>query len=146
MKLSRFWFQFPLSSEMSFEKYQVLVWKNYAIQKRHYISGIFEVILPVLIVIVFTWIKSTFSDEESRVVTWNYQFQPLSSCYIYDQTLSKICYSPKSPWIEEFLTAAFNETESELESFDNAQAFDEYLLDERPRNVLGIEFDDSLKV
>lgn len=131
---------------MSFEKYRVLVWKNWAIQKRHYISGIFEVILPVLIVIVFTWIKSNFSEDESRIYTWNYQFQPLSSCYINDQPLSKICYSPKSAWIEDFLTSTFNETLSELESFDNAQAFDEFLLDEQPRNVLGIVFDDSLKV
>lgn len=131
---------------MSFEKYRILVWKNWTIQKRHYISGIFEVILPVLIVIVFTWIKSTFRQDASSIYTSTYPLEPFSSCYTYDERLSKISYSPKSAFLEEFFASAFSDTLLEFESFDNAQALDEFLCTEQPRNVLGIEFDDSLKV
>lgn len=134
---------------MSFEKYRILVWKNWAIQKRHYISGIFEVIFPVLFVIVFTWIRSTFRDDASTLSTYNYPLEPFTSCYAYDRPLTKIAYSPKSVWVEEFLTTSLTENSIdvlEFESFDSAQTLDHYLVSQQPRNVLGIEFDDSLTV
>lgn len=136
---------------MSFEKYRILVWKNWTIQKRHYISGIFEVILPVLIVIIFTWIKSTIREDDSSFYTSNFYLGPFSSmpCYTYDSQLSKISYSPRSAWVEQFLKSSFHGFDStllEFESFDNSEAMDIFLNTEQPRNVVGIEFDDSLQV
>ncbi len=134
-------------SKMSFEKYRILVWKNWTIQKRQYISGIFEVILPVLIVIAFTWVRSNFRDDDSRLYHYTERLEPYTSCYAYDDLILKIAYSPTSEWVDEYLKGAFNDTSVlEYESFDNAQALDEYLMVEQPRTVLGIEFDDLLKV
>lgn len=135
---------------MSFEKYRILVWKNWTIQKRHYITGIFEVILPVFFVIVFTCIRSTFRQDASSVYGYDAQLNDYWRCYLFDDPLSKIVYSPKSAWVEEYLNIAFNdflmELELEFESFDSAQTLDNYLNSVQPRNVLGIEFDDSLIV
>lgn len=136
----------PLSSEMSFEKYRVLVWKNWTIQKRHYITGTIEVILPVVIVIIFSWIKSTFVYDESSLYTYENEFRPIRSCYGIDDYVSKIYYSPNGAWIDGLMSSAFNDSLLELESFDNANALDEYLSAAQPRNVYGIQFDDSLKV
>lgn len=137
---------------MSFEKYRILVWKNWTIQKRHYITGIFEVILPVLFVIVFTWIRSTFRQDASSIYGYDVELNNYWRCYLFDEQLSKIAYSPKSAWVEEYMNIAFNdsllesELELEFESFDSAQTLDDYLKSVQPRNVLGIQFDDSLTV
>ncbi|KAJ6644467.1 Phospholipid-transporting ATPase ABCA3 [Pseudolycoriella hygida] len=130
---------------MSFEKYRILLWKNWTIQRRHYISAIFEVILPVLIVIVFSVIKSTFvQDATSLYISSNRLNSQLNYCYTYDDSLSKITFSPRSVWIEEFLKSTLSESSVEIESFDNAEAMNEFLVVEQPGNVFGIEFDDSL--
>lgn len=131
---------------MSFEKYLVLVWKNWTIQKRHYISAIIEVILPVLIVILFTWLRSSFRHENEQLYLSNYTFPEFSYCHAWDEQITKIVYSPKSVWTDEFLETVFKDTIDEYESFDNAQTLDGFLEVKQPRNVLGIEFDDSLNV
>lgn len=134
---------------MSLEKYRILVWKNLTIQKRHYISAIFEVIIPVIFVLLFTWLRSNFRYEDEQLYISNNTFGPAPTteyCYSYDEYITKVAYSPTSAWTEQLLTTIFNVSNTEFESFDNALALDDYLVAVQPRNVLGIEFDDSLKV
>lgn len=122
------------------------MWKNWTIQKRRYISGLFEVILPAIFVIIFTWARSLYNQDESSIYSSNFELAPVSSCYTFDQPLGKIAYSPNSAWIDEFLKIAFAEASLEFESFDSARSLDDYLQIQQPRNVVGIEFDDSLIV
>lgn len=136
---------------MSLEKYRILLWKNWTIQKRHYKSGIFEVILPVIFIFFFSWIKSTYGpDVESGIYSSVYRFDPLDSCYLTNGLLTKVVYSPTSPWIDEFLRNAIDAPSLietlEFESFEDSHRLDEFLNTEKPGTIIGIEFDDSLKV
>lgn len=81
----------------------------------------------------------------------SYQYRPanFSSCQINGNYVSKVVYSPTSPWIEEYLETVLNNSgRLEIEGFDNAAALDEFFdqtnLDSE--SIFGIEFDDFLLV
>jgi ATP-binding cassette, subfamily A (ABC1), member 3 len=137
---------------MSFEKFRILLWKNWIIQKRHWKRGLFELIFPILLVILFTWIKSEYTKDydESTIASDSMPMIPSSACYVNGKNITKIVFSPTSPWVEEFIDSAYSEQEIELEKFDNSAEMDKYLNSEDVRNkevsLFGIEFDDSLAV
>lgn len=140
---------------MSFEKFRILLWKNWTIKKRHYKSGIFELIFPVLLIIVFTWVKKQYTagtdDEPSRVASYEDPIVPSNSCIIFNSNAVKIAMSPVSPWLEEFVQSVFSgvegEAESEVVSFINSKALDDFLVSNLQKEpVYGIEFEDSLSV
>lgn len=138
---------------MSFEKFRILLWKNWTIQKRHWKSGLFDVICSVVLVILFTLIKKEYSKdyEESELSYFIDQVRPSVNCSINDQIFNKIVFSPTSPWLEEFLKAVYNERENvEFEVFESSFALDQFLNDgnarSRSESLFGIEFDDSMKV
>lgn len=119
------------------------------IQKRHWKRGLFELIFPVLLVILFTWIKKEFTQgyEASKIDTYE------SSVFRSRSCVTKIGYSPASPWIDSFLKSIYigEDVYVELESFANAAELDRFLNPERGPwtsrdRVMGIEFDDSLTV
>lgn len=37
----------------SLEKVHLLLWKNYLLQKRHYIQTLFDIFLPVVLILIF---------------------------------------------------------------------------------------------
>lgn len=129
---------------MFFEKYRILLWKNWTIQKRHYKSGIFEVIFPVIFVIFFTWNKSQYGKDEISSVEYD---ESLLSDRMYCSSrdlINNIHYSPRSPWIDNFLRSAFDVDENiTIFDYENAQLLDTFLADE---NYFGFEFEDSLLV
>lgn len=45
---------------MSFERFKILLWKNWIISKRNPKAGLFEILLPVALVLLMTWIKTLF--------------------------------------------------------------------------------------
>lgn len=136
--------------KMWFEKYRILLWKNWIIQKRHYKSGIFELVFPVAFVIFFTWNKSLLGrDESSSVNHYESEYQDWRYCSIDRGSITAVYYSPQSPWIEGFLGSVFNSRgDIEIRGFDNADALDRMLGDPGLANeeYIGIEFDDSLRV
>lgn len=136
---------------MWFEKYRILLWKNWIIQKRHYKSGIFELVFPVAFVIFFTWNKSQFGkDEASSVTHYEYEYQDWRNCLISSGSIATVYYSPQSPWIDGFLGTLFNSRgDIEIHGFDNADALDRMLANSGLTNeeeYIGIEFEDSLRV
>lgn len=137
---------------MSFEKFRILVWKNWTIQRRHYKGLIFEIFFPVALVILFTFTRKLYSEGELESVLFVYEEnqRPSNSCAIvYDYVPSKIVFSPSSPWIDEFLKSVFKSDETfEIESFQNAAMLDDYLegTSINSVSVFGIEFEDSLLV
>lgn len=134
---------------MLFEKYRILLWKNWTIQKRHYKSGIFEVIFPVIFVIFFTWNKSQIGrDEASSVQYFESQIEDRVYCSSRE-LVSNIHYSPRSPWIANFLRSALDMTENAMIfDYENAQLLDRFLMNASSQNEtsFGFEFDDSLLV
>jgi hypothetical protein len=47
---------------MTFDKFRVLVWKNWTLQKRKPISGCFQILFPIIIVVLATWARNTFGN------------------------------------------------------------------------------------
>lgn len=138
---------------MTFEKFRILLWKNWIIQKRHWKSGLFELIFPVLLVIVFTWIKkeNTKDYEESSIQTYSEQLTLSTGCSSRNRPFDKIVFSPKSPWVEEFMESIYGARDNlTLENFENAAALGKFLTVEEGRNrsesLFGIEFDDLMAV
>jgi hypothetical protein len=47
---------------MTFDKFRVLVWKNWTLQKRKPISGAFQILFPIIVVVLATWARLTFGN------------------------------------------------------------------------------------
>ena len=134
---------------MSFEKFRILIWKNWTIQKRHFKGLIFEIIFPTLLIILFTFVKKLYGQsEESYLEVLEENPESATSCINRSFGSPKIAFSPSSPWIEGILQTVFNGSETiELQGFTNSEALDSYLRGSTQENfVLGIEFEDLLLV
>ena len=138
---------------MSFEKFRILLWKNWIIQKRHWKRGLFELIFPVLLVILFTWIKKEYTKDFQETVLDFYpkKVEDASDCFINGRTVNKIAFSPASIWVNELVSSAFGGNVGiQLEAFESSAALNKFLTPESGRttneSLFGIEFDDSLAV
>lgn len=134
--------------KMSFDKYRILLWKNWTVQKRHWKSGLFEIIFPLLLIILIIWMKSqffkSFDGMPSRIEST--EFSPYS-CYLITGEPNKIVYSPASPWIDDFVQNSLNKFDNlTVESFANSQELDKYFDGTPSEQTFGVEFDDSLAV
>jgi hypothetical protein len=52
---------------MSWGKFKLLLWKNFTIQKRHKIGGLFELVFPILLSLILSWARKDvklLEDEE----------------------------------------------------------------------------------
>lgn len=45
---------------MSFEKFKILMWKNWIIVKRNWKAALFEILFPILLILFMAWTKSVF--------------------------------------------------------------------------------------
>lgn len=142
--------------KMSFEKFRILIWKNWSIQKRHWKSGTFEVLFPVLLVIVFTWLFKEYAREnediKSEIRGYYDDPQNYSRCYVRNsQPPMKVVFSPTSPWLESFIFESLDKSVPEnhiweLVGVNNSELLDQYLVTASDASILGIEFKDSLLV
>lgn len=48
---------------MSFDKFRVLMWKNWTLQKRRPIGGAIQVLFPIIIVVLVTWARNSFGNQ-----------------------------------------------------------------------------------
>lgn len=142
-----------IATRMSFEKFRILLWKNWTIQKRHWKSGIFEVIFPVLLIVLFTWVRHEAikddSTTESTVVSFDQTDYELSLCTLSGQNITNIYYSPTSEWLEFLVRKTFSSDDIiKIESFPNSRELDQFLDKNRTTNepIFGIEFEDALQV
>lgn len=136
-------------TKMSLEKFRILLWKNWTVQKRHYKSGVFEVLFPVILIVIFSFIMFELGkdDDPSSLYIYENSFDNWSSCPVNIRRTEKVFYSPSSPWIDGFLNSEFNgEDEITIEAFENSQSLEDFLNNSPPQGVFGIEFDDSLLV
>lgn len=134
---------------MSFEKFRILLWKNWIIQKRHFKGLTFEIIFPTLLIILFTWVKILYGrDDESYLQVFQGNIESPNSCLNRTFGSPKIAFSPSSPWIEDILIKVFDGSEIlEVEGFENSNALDIFLRESATENfVVGIEFEDLLLV
>ena len=58
----------------NWEKFKLLFWKNWVIQKRHYIQTIFEILIPVLACSILILIRGLVDPEKFPEAT---KFNPM---------------------------------------------------------------------
>lgn len=133
---------------MTLEKLKLLCWKNFTLQKRHPIAGLFEILFPILIVVIFTFARSHSSPTEHPELKFN-SFQPYEYNYcqsITQERLAKIGVSPSgNPSIRELVESSVGKRSGiVIEFFDNATELNSFVNNEN--NTAGIEFSDELAV
>lgn len=48
---------------MSFDKFRVLLWKNWTLQRRRPVGGAIQILFPILVVVLATWARSSFGNQ-----------------------------------------------------------------------------------
>lgn len=70
-----------LSSErdaMSYEKFKILLWKNWIIQKRNPKAAIFEILFPVLFMLLLAWARTQFDFNFDEIPEGILDFDPFT--------------------------------------------------------------------
>jgi hypothetical protein len=130
--------------------FKILLWKNWIIQKRNWKSGLFEIILPILIVAFFTYGKSQLpiddSGAEGKIQEFSVHIHHPSFCL---GNVNTFAISPKNIWIEEFVKIALKDVPGlKVVSFSNSKELNNFFESNKTTSavVYGIEFDDKLSV
>lgn len=136
---------------MSYEKFRILLWKNWTIKKRHWKGGILEFFFPVIVVVLFTWVRVEFlRDETVSEARYSENLPPsYGSCLTANSDDFKLLYSPRSPWVDSFIDNVMNPYGNyTVEGFENADVLDQQLTmqSQQVDSIYGIEFEDNLSV
>ncbi|XP_055599073.1 phospholipid-transporting ATPase ABCA3-like isoform X2 [Uranotaenia lowii] len=135
----------------SWSKFLLLLWKNWIIQKRHYVQTAFEILIPALSCTVLILLRGLVDPEffpESTI------WRPLETDTVshlfpdVNPTIDPpinfmIAYSPQCPLVDRLVANAALQIQEplELQPFPNAQALENFL---RNNNTLvGIEFPEN---
>lgn len=133
---------------MSLEKFRLLCWKNFTLQKRHPIAGFFEILFPILIVVIFVYARNNMKTETHNELRFG-EFVPAN----YEQCTSvsgegfkTIGVSPNdNTELVKLVESSVGKSGIEIRWFESAQDLNRFLNTEN-KTVAGIEFDDELKV
>jgi ATP-binding cassette, subfamily A (ABC1), member 3 len=132
---------------MSVEKFKLLCWKNFTLQKRHPIAALFEIVFPILIVILFSAVRDNFENKPHDELKFN-SFKPLDykNCRSGYEPLLKLGVSPASNTaLADLVNSSVGKnSKMKIEFFDNSSSLDFFLSHEN--NTVGIEFNDKLAV
>ncbi|KXJ71644.1 hypothetical protein RP20_CCG020100 [Aedes albopictus] len=145
----------------SWNKFQLLLWKNWTIQKRHYIQTLFEILIPVLCCSMLILVRGLVDPE---MVDQPTVYHPMQANYLvipeYDKSttimmarvtsppvIPKLAYSPKNEVLESLLQQAIDDhlwtlNSLELEGYGSARDLEGLLIQQN--YFVGVEFDDSL--
>uniref|UniRef100_A0AAG5D3R1 ABC transporter domain-containing protein n=1 Tax=Anopheles atroparvus TaxID=41427 RepID=A0AAG5D3R1_ANOAO len=137
----------------NWEKFVLLLWKNWILQKRHYIQTLFEVLIPVLCCSILLLVRGLVDPE---YVDSNTVFEPLKTDRVThltglpsDQRFDfQLAYSPRNELLEQIVQEAIrslnaNDPESRMSyvSFANARELESMLVESS--FLAGVEFDDA---
>uniref|UniRef100_A0A182WCA7 ABC transporter domain-containing protein n=1 Tax=Anopheles minimus TaxID=112268 RepID=A0A182WCA7_9DIPT len=137
----------------NWEKFVLLLWKNWILQKRHYIQTLFEILIPVLCCSILLLVRGLVDPE---YIDRNTVFKPLETDRLTqldalpkDKIFEfKLAYSPRNDLLEEIVRNAVrslnaNDPEERLTyaSFTDAREMESVLAESS--FLAGVEFDDS---
>jgi hypothetical protein len=112
---------------MSFDKFSVLTWKNWTLQKRRPISGTFQVVFPIFIVIMIVWARWMFGDRigafDGHEEVIEYRLQNFTVC----QSDMVVAFAPNNSVYVDFMNEAFG-TRFEVIGFETEGDLNQYWL------------------
>ncbi|KFB48612.1 AGAP006380-PA-like protein [Anopheles sinensis] len=138
----------------NWDKFVLLLWKNWILQKRHYVQTLFEVLIPVLCCSILLLVRGLVDPE---YVDRNTVFRPLETdrvTHLGDLAKAqkfdfKLAYSPRNDLLEQIVQEAIrslnaNDPESRMSyvSFGSAREMENMLVEST--FLAGVEFDDVL--
>ncbi|XP_055533385.1 phospholipid-transporting ATPase ABCA3-like isoform X2 [Wyeomyia smithii] len=132
-------------------KFKLLLWKNWVIQKRHYVQTIFEIMIPVLACSLLILVRglvnpSTYSKPvtfDSLNVSSIASIRTMVTNYPIELTLA---FAPTNPILGQVMKKAARTlgTDVRVKAFGDKESMYNYLI---TNNILaGIEFDDSMNM
>jgi hypothetical protein len=105
---------------MTFDKLRILLWKNWTLQKRRPIAGLFQIILPVLIKISVYFQASIGNNFNINDEASNYKFELRNfSVCLYENQAMRIFYEPNLPAFDALVEKAFEWSDYEIRGFSN---------------------------
>ncbi|XP_053687488.1 phospholipid-transporting ATPase ABCA3-like [Sabethes cyaneus] len=137
----------------SWDKFLLLVWKNWIIQKRHYVQTLFEILIPAVCCAVLILVRGLVDPELfDQPSVW----EPLPTDTVehmlpdVNPTIDPpihfmFAYSPKADLVDKMITNAVQQIREPLtvQAFSNAIEMENFL---RSNNTLvGIEFPDTYR-
>lgn len=137
-----------ITSEMTWSKFRLLLWKNFILAKRHKISSLFEILFPVFVVSLIVFSK--FIIKPYPIESKSYEEFRLENCW-KNGTIHRVGVAPsrnsalaelirETNFYQVFeangITITFHEKFSELEKYMNNKSVD----------TAGIKFDGVLGV
>lgn len=135
----------------SWDKFSLLLWKNWTIQKRHYIQTLFEILIPALCCSMLILVRGLVDPEQVAEPTI---FAPMPANtfpgmpIVFPPSIPRVAYSPKNPILDALVTDALeNHMISTYTNFTHegyANAFQLQALLVQQNYFVGIEFDDDL--
>lgn len=134
---------------MLLEKFRLLCWKNFTLQKRHPIAGLFEILFPVIIVLIFVFARNNLKPEITKELKFD-GFKPeiYQNCRTHSgDPFVTIAVSPgdNKAIVDLVQSSVGVHSQIEIKFFDSAQALNDFLNFDN-NTIAGIEFDDHLKV
>ncbi|XP_058837014.1 phospholipid-transporting ATPase ABCA3-like isoform X2 [Topomyia yanbarensis] len=133
----------------SWDKFCLLLWKNWTIQKRHYIQTIFEILIPALCCSMLILVRGLVDPE---LVVEPTIFRPMeadtfSMILQNPPIIPKIAYSPKNAILDSLIKDAYENhlrstTTFTHEGYPDARSLESLLVQQN--YYVGVEFDDAL--
>ncbi|XP_058465468.1 phospholipid-transporting ATPase ABCA3-like [Malaya genurostris] len=130
----------------SWDKFCLLLWKNWTIQKRHYIQTIFEILIPALCCSMLILVRGLVDPEMVNEPTI---FIPLEvdTFQIPNLVIPTIAYSPNNTILGGLVQDAYENhirstTTFNHEGYPDARSLESVLL--QKNYLVGVEFDDAL--
>ncbi|XP_053686915.1 phospholipid-transporting ATPase ABCA3-like [Sabethes cyaneus] len=131
------------------DKFLLLLWKNWVIQKRHYFQTLFEILIPALccaiLLLTRGLVDPEYVDKPSVFDALNLdKFQFIWN----DESIEYVVpYSPQNPLLDQIVAEAVESLSSPLVnvtylSYSNARTLEAALMNSS--YIAGVEFDDSL--
>lgn len=62
---------------MSFDKFKIILWKNWCVQKRNPKVAMFEILFPVILIVLMMWARSLFNFTEGSFANFATASLPL---------------------------------------------------------------------
>lgn len=125
---------------MSLVKFRLLCWKNFTLQKRHPVAGFFEIIFPVLIVLVFLFARNYVKTEvEKEILFKGFQQETFKKCNISYETVGVSTGGNYA--IRDLIEFSVGKSKIKIKYFGTSRELDDFL-GTTNGTVAGIEFDD----
>uniref|UniRef100_A0A182J4R4 ABC transporter domain-containing protein n=1 Tax=Anopheles atroparvus TaxID=41427 RepID=A0A182J4R4_ANOAO len=137
-----------MASTSRWSKFVLLLWKNWIIQKRHYIQTLFEILIPVLCCAMLIIVRGLVDPEQvlEPTIFERLSIGAVNLEAVFPPVTSTVAYSPQNAVLEQFLTEAIDQEinsfrEIRLVSAENAREMESLLM--QSNYIGGIEFPDS---